>query len=539
MEKVVIGKCIDYTHDGKGVIKIDKMPIFVSNVMVGEEARVLITKKEQGYYIGKRLELITVSSARCKPVCRYFRECGGCDLQHMTYEEQLKFKTNRVQEVLKRIGGVAAEVQPCLGMEKPYFYRNKVQVPFGYDKDEHLVAGFFKKTTHEIVDIEKCCIEDNDGDKVVLLLKDLFNKYHVKPYDINKDVGTVRTVLVRKSALNRDLMVVITTRSDRLQHSTDIVEELVRKYPRVKTVVQNINKIHTSILMGDTNIVLYGMGYIEDSILGVRFKISPLSFYQVNPKQTEVLYQKAIEFANLSKEDVVLDAYCGVGTIGLCLANKVQKVVGVEIVRDAIKDAQENARLNQIKNAEFICADAKDYIQKAEKTGTKFDVVMMDPPRNGCDPEFIASLLKVRPQKIVYVSCEPSSLARDIKLLSEAYEVKQVQPVDMFPQTYHVETVVSLSQRKSDEKIKVEVDGDALPVTKAESKATYEDIQKYIFDKYGLKVTSLDISRVKTKCGIKERKNYNLSKSNNYKQPGITDEKEEQILDALRLFKMV
>lgn len=446
MDKVIVGKCSDYTHDGKGVIKVNKIPIFVANVLIGETAKVLITKKEQGYYLGKRLELITVSSARCKPVCPYFRNCGGCDLQHMVYEEQLKFKTNRVQEALKRIGGVEVEVQPCLGMEKPYFYRNKVQVPFGYDKEGKLVAGFFKKTTHEIVDIDKCRIEDYDGDKIILCLKDLFNKYHVKPYDIEQDKGTVRTVLVRKSSLNRDLMVVITTRSENLNHGQEIVQELMEKYPRVKTVIQNINKIHTSILMGTDNVVLAGPGYIEDAILGVKFKVSPLSFYQVNPKQTEVLYKKAIEFAELQPSDVVLDAYCGVGTIGLCLANKVKQVTGVEIVKSAIEDAKENAKVNDINNAEFYCEDAKDFIQTAASKGLNYDVVVVDPPRNGCDSTFIESLLIMKPKKIVYVSCEPSSLARDIKLLKNAYDVIKCQPVDMFPQTYHVETVVLMSR---------------------------------------------------------------------------------------------
>lgn len=444
MDKVITGKCLDYTHDGRGVIKVRGIPIFVENVLVGEEAKVLITREAKGFCEARRLELITVSAKRIKPACPYFRVCGGCHIQHMAYDEQLGFKTKRVKEALKRIGGVEVEVPPTLGMEHPFYYRNKVQVPIGYNKENKVVAGFYKKASHEIVDIEKCRIEDYDGDKIILFMKTLMDKYHISAYDVDLDKGLIRTILVRKSNLNRDLMVVIITRSMTLPHKEEIVQELTSNFSRIKTIVHNINNAHTSIMLGHKENILFGPGYIEDAILGVKFKVSPKSFYQINPKQTEILYTKAIEFAALKPTDVVLDAYCGVGTIGLIVANKVNNVVGVEIVEDAISDAKHNAELNHIKNAKFICADAKQYIAKANKDGVKFDVVFVDPPRNGCDPAFIQSLIEVQPQKIVYVSCEPSSLARDLKMLKEYYDVVKCQPVDMFPQTYHVETVVGL-----------------------------------------------------------------------------------------------
>ncbi len=448
MNRIVSGTCIDYAHDGRGVVKYRGIPIFVENVLVGEKVKVMITKEANGFCEGKRVELTTVSTNRCKAICPYYRRCGGCHLQHMVYEEQLRFKTNRVKEAIKRIGGIEdVKVMPTIGMVKPYFYRNKVQVPVGIDENNHIVAGFFKKQSHEIVDIEKCRIEDYDGDKIVLAIKQLMKKYGISAYDIDNDKGVIREVLVRKSNANRDLMVVIVTRSTVLNKASLLVKDLVRNFPRIKTIVHNINNAHTSIVLGKKEEILYGPGYIEDEILGVKFKISPKSFYQVNPRQTEILYSKAIEFADFEGDEEVLDAYCGVGTIGLSLANKVRHVSGVEIVEDAIKDAKNNAKINNITNADFTCADAKVFIKEENEKGKKYDVVMLDPPRNGCDIAFIESLLSVEPNRIVYISCEPSSLARDLKLLKEKYEVVKVQPVDMFPQTYHVETVVLLEKK--------------------------------------------------------------------------------------------
>lgn len=446
MERVIKGVCVDYTHDGKGVIKIDKMPTFVPNLIVGEEAEVLITKKDKGFNLGRRLELLSVSDKRVKPLCSNYKDCGGCHLQHMVYEEQLRFKQLRVKEVLKRIGGVEIETPLIHRMDNPLRYRNKVQVPIGMTYDGTIVAGFFKKGSHQIIDMQECFIEDIDADKLILTVKKLIQKLKIEPCEIHENRGIIRYVIVRKSFSNNDLMVVFVTRGDFFPKKQQLIRELVAKHPNVKTVVQNINPSHTSVVLGKREKVLYGPGYIVDEICGLKFKISAHSFYQVNPKQTEVLYSRAVEFAGLSGKETVLDAYCGVGTIGLIAAKKAKRVIGVEVVSSAIKDAKENAKTNNISNAEFYNEDATEFILKEAKSKkNKYDVMFLDPPRDGCSKEFIQSVLKFEPKKVVYVSCDPSSLARDLKLLKEKYEVSKVECVDMFPQTYHVEVISVLS----------------------------------------------------------------------------------------------
>ncbi len=444
MERRLKVTCVDYAHDGRGVARVNNFPIFIENLLVGEEANIVITKEINGkYYLGRVEELLKVSPQRIKPLCENYKYCGGCQLQHMTYEEQLRFKHDRVYEVLKRIGGVETEVLPVIGMDNPWKYRNKVQVPFG-DSHHGLIAGFYQKGTHQIIDMEKCYIEDEEADKVIVSLKKIFKKLEIEPYNHSDHSGVIRYVLVRKSNYNQDIMVVLITRTNILPKKESILKELIQRHPNLKTVIQNINPDRTNVILGEQERVLYGDGFIEDKICDLYFKISSKSFYQVNPIQTEVLYNKALEYANIQKTDIVLDAYCGVGTIGLIAAKDAKYVLGVEVVEDAIYDAEENAHRNQIKNAEFLCLDATEFMMK---TNSKFDVVLVDPPRQGCSPQFCHSLLKMEPRKIVYISCEPSSLARDLVILQQKYSVKKVQPVDMFPQTYHVETVVLLSTK--------------------------------------------------------------------------------------------
>lgn len=448
MERTITSVCIDYTHDGKGVVKVNKIPTFVENLIVGEEAKILITKRENGYNLGKRLELLTVSENRCKPRCENYRFCGGCHLQHMVYQEQLKFKQDRVREVIKRIGGVEVETPYIHGMENPLRYRNKVQVPIGENYDGRIIAGFYKKGTHQIIDMEECFIEDKDADNLIITVKKLVQKFEIEPCDIYHNTGVLRYVIVRKSFSNNDMMVVLVTKGDFFPKSKRFIQELVDKHPQVKTVVQNINPARTSVVLGKKEKTLYGPGYIYDTICGLKFKISAHSFYQVNPVQTEILYNKAVEFAGLTGNEVVLDAYCGVGTIGLIAARKAKKVVGVELVGSAVLDAKENAKSNNIENAEFYHDDATEFIFKMAKKGKTYDVMFLDPPRDGCSKDFIRAVLKMEPEKVVYVSCDPSSLARDLKLLKEKYELKHIECVDMFPQTYHVETVCALTLKK-------------------------------------------------------------------------------------------
>ena len=444
MQREIVGKCIDYTHDGKGVIKIDKMPVFVDNLLLGEEAKVLITKKEKGYYLGRRLELLSVSSHRVKPICENYRECGGCNIQHMDYEEQLEFKRRRVKDVLKRIGGIEFDVPAVLGMSYPYKYRNKVQVPVGCSYNNQVIAGFYKKGTHTIIDMDKCYIEDPEADKILVTIKKLLTKFEIEPADIMKDTGIVRYILIRRSKKNGNIMVVFITKNDFFPKKERIVRELVEKHKDITTIVQNINNKRTSMALGKKDKVLYGPGYIEDEIDGLKFKISAQSFYQVNPTQTEVLYSKAIEFAELSGNEIVFDAYCGVGTIGLCASRKAKKVIGVEVVKEAVINAKENAKINNIKNAEFYHDDATSFIHYLNNKKQKLDVIFMDPPRDGSTQSFIQAVFAIKPKKVVYVSCEPSSLARDLKILKEQYDVVKIQPVDMFPHTHHVETIVLL-----------------------------------------------------------------------------------------------
>lgn len=539
MERKVVGVCVDYTHDGKGVVKIDRMPIFVDNMLVGEKAEILITKKEKGYYLGRRLELLEVSPHRVKPVCDNYKYCGGCNIQHMDYEEQLNFKQKRVKDVLKRIGGVDVEVNPVLGMEEPYKYRNKVQVPIGESHNGQIIAGFYKQGTHHIIDMNSCHIEDEEADKILVTIKKLLTKFEIEACDIMANTGIMRYVIIRRSLDNGDVMVVFVTKNDFFPKSHRIVRELTEKHKNIKTVVQNINNSRSSVVLGQKEKVLFGNGYIEDKICGLSFKISAKAFYQVNPRQTEVLYTKAIEAASLSGNETVLDAYCGVGTIGLVASKHAKKVIGVEVVKDAVKNAKENALLNNINNAEFYHDDATSFINKLAKEKRKLDVVIMDPPRDGSTPSFIDAVLKLKPCKVVYISCEPSSLARDLKLLTKDYEVKSVQPVDMFPQTYHVETITLLQRKDIDDRLKVRFDLDNVPLVKEETKATYQEIKDYIFNKYNVKVSTLNIAQTKTKYGIIERECYNKPKDDDSRQPKCTREKEEMIVDALKHFKML
>jgi len=444
MERTIEGVCIDYTHDGKGVVKSEGFPIFVDNLLIGETARILITKKEKKFYLGRVLELLTVSKNRVKPICENYKICGGCHIQHMKYEEQLSFKASRVREVIKRIGGIEVETPIIHGMDNPLRYRNKVQVPIGETYNGTIVAGFYHPKSHQIIDMRECYIEDKDADNIVCTIKKLVQKYQIEPCDIYHNTGVLRYVIIRKSFKYNKLLVVFVTKNDYFPHYRRLINDLKDKYPNIETVVQNINPLNTSVVLGKKESVLDGKGYIYDEICGLKFKISAHSFYQVNPVQTEILYRKAIEFANLTKDDSVLDAYCGVGTIGLIASKHCKNVLGVELVPSAIKDAKDNAISNNITNASFICDDATEFILEDAKRNHKYDVMFLDPPRDGCSDKFINSVLKMEPNRIVYVSCDPSSLARDLIKLKTKYKLIKIECVDMFPQTYHVETVCLL-----------------------------------------------------------------------------------------------
>ena len=440
----VTGKCVDLSFEGKGVVKLSYGTVFVDGLFPGEEAEIEIQYKRAGSYFGKVFRLIKKSPDRIQPKCGVCTACGGCQLQQLSYQAQLDFKTKKVADAFRRQNLENIKVLPCISAENPYEYRNKIQVPIGRDPHGHIVSGFYRSGTHKIIPIDKCWIEDPKASKIISELKKLMKEFRYSPYDEDTRTGLIRHVLIRTSYHYDEVMVTIVTNQDEFRGKNNFVKELIKRCPNIKSLIQNINTRDTNVILGEKERTLYGPSVIKDSILGVDFLISSKSFFQVNPVQVEKLYGKALEFANLSKEENVLDAYCGIGTISLCASKYCKKVTGVEIVREAIVDAKKNAKLNNITNAEFLLGDAGEVFEKLTAQGKKYSTVFVDPPRKGLDLKFIDTLLRLKPEKVVYVSCEPETLARDVALLSEKYEVNTVQPVDMFPMTFHVETVVSL-----------------------------------------------------------------------------------------------
>lgn len=446
MENKLIGKCIDYTYDGKGIVKKENKVIFVDNVLKDEEVEIEIIHESKNQTLGKLLRIIKSSPFRIKPFCPLAKDCGGCALQHLQYNKQLEFKTNHVQDCINKFSKIEVKVKPCIGMENPFNYRNKSQVPFSMFKKE-ICYGFYKQNTHKIVQMDTCYIQTKDADEILKTIKQLMKKYNIAAYEEDKRKGFLRHVLIKKGFSTDQIMVVLITNSNIFPGRKEFAKDLIKQHPNIKTIIQNINTRDTNVILGEKELTLYGPGYIEDVLLGVKFKISSKSFYQVNPIQTATLYSKAIELANLSKNDRVLDAYCGIGTIGLIASKKVAEIIGVEIVADAIKDAKTNAKINNIENANFVLDDASDFMVNLAKISEKIDAVFVDPPRKGCDEKFLSSLIKLSPSKIVYISCNPSTLARDLSFLKDTYEILEIQPVDMFPHTYHVETIALLHKK--------------------------------------------------------------------------------------------
>lgn len=435
----------DLTHEGAGVAKIDGYPIFVPFGLPGERAKIKITKVNKGYAFGRLMELIEASPERVEPPCPIYKQCGGCQLQHLSYEGQLKAKEKMVREVLSRIGKLPdVPVHPVLGMEEPWNYRNKAQVPVG-EMEGGLVAGFYAKRSHEIVNMEECLIQVSHNDDTIQAVKNICEKHGVSAYDERNHKGILRHIMVRHGKVTGEIMVVLVTRTAELTHKKAIVEEIVRSVPGLKSIIQNINSMKTNVILGNKTNVLWGDEVIHDYIGDIRFAISPRSFYQVNPEQTKVLYDKALEYAELSGDETVIDAYCGIGTISLFLAKKARKVYGVEIVPEAIEDAKENAVLNGITNVEFAVGEAETVIPNWYKEGINADVLVVDPPRKGCDENLLKTIAAMKPKKVVYVSCNPGTLARDLRYLEDnGYKTVEVQPVDMFPQTMHCEAVAKI-----------------------------------------------------------------------------------------------
>lgn len=526
----VNGVCCGYTKDGHGVVKIEGFPLFVKGMLEGEEGELVITMVKKSYGYARLLNLHKTSSERVEPICPVAKQCGGCQLQHMSYKEQLRYKKQKVQDVIDRIAKLDLKVKDVLGMENQLHYRNKGQIPVGL-KNNIVQTGFYRINSNDIIDMNACMIQSERINTVLAVMKELLVKY--------KNASVFRHLLIKDGFHTKETMVVWITRKKNFPHKEEMVKELVERLPFIKSIVLNLNTREDNVILGEKEELLYGQSYITDTIHGLKFHISSKSFYQVNPVQTEILYGKALEFCEIKGNETILDLYCGVGTISMFLAQKAKKVIGIEIVEQAIENAKENALHNGITNIEFVCSDAASYAKKVSDENLKPDIVVVDPPRKGCDQVTLDSIVKMSPQRIVYVSCDPATLARDLRILENSgYHCVKVQPVDMFPYSHHIESVVLLSQRRPDTHIDIKLDLSELDITAAETKATYQEIKDYVFEKFALKVSSLYISQVKTKCGIIERENYNKGKDG-HRVPKCPKEKEDAIMDALKHFNMI
>ena len=441
MQRIIKGTAIDLSSEGKGVVKYRNDIIFVDGLFPDEEADIEILYQRAGVYFGKVKHLYRISKERIQPKCKICTSCGGCQYQQLDYKAQLKYKTKRVKEALSRIAHVKQDVLPCIGADNPYNYRNKIQVPFVKDKNGVVKFGFYKENTHIIMPIKECAIENKKAAPILWDIKLLLEEMNIPTYNEDNGQGILRYVLIRTSYHYDELMVVLVTTQMNFPGQRNFINELVSKHPEITTIVENVNSRRTNVILGDKEKVLYGPGHIKDDILGLTFEISASSFFQINPEQVEKLYATALNLVTPNKEEVVLDAYSGVGAIGLIAARNAKRVISVEINKFAHKNAIENAKRNNVNNIEFACDDAGKFISKYIGD---IDVLIMDPPRSGSDETFLSVVKNKKIKKIIYVSCNPETLARDIAYLSDLYEVKYVQPVDMFPMTAHVETVACL-----------------------------------------------------------------------------------------------
>ena len=523
---------------GEGVGRVDDFTVFVPFALPGEIVKVSINMVKKTYATGKLIDIVTPASNRIEPTCNLYGVCGGCQLQHITYEGQLSLKTQKVKDVIERIGHQNPDlVKPALGPKEPWAYRNKMQMPVGGARGD-IQMGFYAMGSHDIVQGTNCPIQDDGNNTIAQVCYDIAKELDVEPYDEHTGKGVLRHVIGRIG--QSGWMVILVTATDYLPQHEEWVKNLTNRIPQVETIVHNVNGKRTNVILGAKNNILYGDGTITDHIKDLRFTLSPHSFFQVNPEQTTVLYDQALAYADLKGDEIVIDAYCGTGTISLFLAHKAKHVIGIEIVEPAIINARENARRNGYDNTEFIVADAAVEMPKLYKAGVRPDVIVFDPIRAGCKEEVLTSAAEMEPKRIVYVSCNPATMARDIEILTHyGYKLKEVQPVDMFPMTAHVETVALLSKLDVDKHIEVEIELDELDLTSAESKATYAQIKEYVWNKFELKVPTLYIAQIKRKCGIELREHYNKSKKEKQIIPQCTPEKEEAIMDALRHFKMI
>lgn len=559
-------KIEDMGVDGEGIGKYEGMTFFVKDAVIGDTICAGITKLKKNYGYARVQEILEPSPYRVQPECPLYARCGGCQIQAMDYRQQLCYKQKKVRGNLIRIGGFAPELidsvmEEIVGMEQPYRYRNKAQFPIGADRDGMPVAGFYAARTHSIIPVEDCKLGVTQNEQILGTVLSYMRENGVRPYDETTGKGLVRHVLIRYGFTSKELMVCLVINGETLPQEKKLVDALC-KIEGMTSISVNINRKNTNVILGEETRTVWGSDYITDQIhlrdcdhdfaltdTAIAYHISPQSFYQVNPVQTEKLYSLALSYAGLTGRETVWDLYCGIGTISLFLAQKAGKVYGVEIVPQAIEDAKSNAALNGITNASFFVGKAEEvlpefYEKESRKPDADMlhpDVIVVDPPRKGCDEKCLETMLRMKPERIVYVSCDPATLARDLKILCEGgYELRKVRPVDQFGHTTHVETVVLLSKGMFDSrKVKVDFSLEDMDLSEFKGKATYEQIKAYVLEQTGLKVSSLYIAQIKKKCGLDVGENFNLPKSENARQPQCTPEKEEAIMQAFKHFGIV
>ena len=544
--------------NGEGIGHVDGLALFVKDALIGDTVRVKVMKMQKNYGFARLLEVIAPSADRIAPLCPVARSCGGCQIQEMNYPAQLKFKAKKVKENLERIGKLdfnaenAPEFYDCIGMDVPWNYRNKAQFPIGRNKEGKIIAGFYAGRTHSIIECEDCAIGIKENKDILHMVIAHMEKWKIEPYREEDHKGLVRHVLIRKGFTTGEIMVCLILNGKKFPGLFDLVDNL-KKIDGMTSISINVNTEHTNRILGSEVIPVYQEVYITDYIGDVKFRISPLSFYQVNPVQTRKLYGTALDYAELTGEENVFDLYCGVGTISLFLAKKAKHVIGVEIVGQAIEDAKVNAQINHIENAQFYCGAAEEVIPDLYRQGVTADVVVVDPPRKGCDEKLLDTIVNMAPEKVVYVSCDSATLARDLKYLNEyGYVVRKVQPVDMFPMGVHVETVVLLSHKKPDGHINVKVEfgeGEGkVPLDniakraeeyKPKERVTYKMIKEYIEAKYGFKVHTAYIAEVKRDLGLPMYDAPNAVEELKQPRKHPTAEKVEAIKDALKYFEVI
>ena len=533
----------DLSSDGLGVGHSDGMAFFIKDTVIGDEVEAKIMKMKKTYGYARMTKLLVPSPDRIEACCPVARQCGGCQIQSMSYPAQLRFKENKVRNNLMRIGKFEnPPMEPIIGMDTPFRYRNKAQFPIGYSRDGRRIAGFYAGRTHAIIECEDCLLGAEVNQEILETVLSHMEQFQIEPYEEQTGKGLLRHVMTRVGHSTGEIMVCLIVNGTKLPHEEALITALTR-IPGMASITLNTNTEKTNVIMGRKQRLLWGRPYIEDTIGAVRFRISSLSFFQVNPLQTEKLYGKALEYAGLTGEETVWDLYCGIGTISLFLAQRAKKVCGVEIVPAAIEDARKNAALNGFTNAEFFVGKAEEVLPEKYKTeGITADVIVVDPPRKGCEESVLTTMIQMQPKRIVYVSCDSATLARDLKYLCEnGYTLQKCCPVDMFGNSVHVETVCLLSKlHEAKHHVNVRLDIDELDITSAESKATYEEIKSYVAEhNEGMKVSNLYIAQVKAKYGIIERENYNNPKSDDARQPKCPKEKEEAIVEAMRYFQMI